>query len=244
MSIIGQSRIPRPLAVLTLVLVAGGASAQPARDVPVADVSYSIGYMLGEDVLARLRADGVDVDNEEIARGLMAALNEEAPRIEAKRRAHLMRVVEEEVRRREAAVRLESDPAFRVLAENNLAQSMAFHQTVGQEEGVTTLPSGIQYKVVSAGSGEKATDDSMVIASFRATRIDGTLFASGAMEPVVVREALPGVQEFVKLMPAGSHWRVAIPPALAFGNLGLPPELGPNESVLVDVTIHEVRKAE
>lgn len=243
MSIIGHSRIARPLAVLALV-VGAAATAQPARELPVADVSYSIGYMLGEDVLARLRADGVEVNNDEIAKGLLAALNEDAPRLDTKRRAHLMRVVEEEVRRREAALRFESDPAFRALADSNLAQSNAFHQTVGQEAGVTTLPSGVQYKVVAEGKGEKATDDSVVIASFRATRIDGSLFASGAMEPVVVREALPGVQELLKLMPAGSHWRVAIPPSMAFGTLGLPPELGPNESVLVDVNIHEVRKAE
>lgn len=244
MSIIGQSRIPRPLAVLALALVAGGASAQPARELPVDDVSYTIGYDLGQDVLARLRADGVDVNNEEIAKGLLAALKGEAARVDADRRAHLMRVLEEELRRQEAADRLATDPVFRALAESNLQKSKAFHEIVGKEPGVTTLPNGLQYKVVKAGDGPKPTAESTVVATFRGTRMDGSIFISGAMEPVVVAETLAGVQQFVKMMPVGSHWRVALPPSLAFGELGLPPDIGPNESILIDVTIHEIKAAE
>lgn len=234
----------RPIVAAALLVAAGAATAQPARDVPVADVSYAIGYALGQDAVERLRADGVDIDNDEVAKGLLAALRGEKPRVDDARRAHLLRVVEEEVRRREAALRLENDPAFRALAEENLRQSRAFHDMVGKEPGVTTLPSGVQYKVVTEGSGAKPTADSVVVASFRATRIDGSEFAHGAMAPVVVNETVPGVQEFLTMMPAGSHWRVAVPPSLAFGELGLPPDLGPNESILVDVTLHEVRKAE
>lgn len=241
-----RSRLAPPLALLALAALCGASApaAEPARDVPVDDVSYSIGYDLGLETLERLRADGVRVNHEEIAKGLLAALNEQPARLDEHRRSHLLRIVEEEVRRREAALLRDTDPAFRALAEENLRQSKAFHEMVGKEPGVTTMPDGLQYKVVEEGAGEKPGPASTVVVSFRATRIDGSVFASGAMEPVVIGETVPGVQKFVQMMPVGSRWRVAIPPSLAFGDLGLPPDLGPNESILVDVTLHEIRKGE
>lgn len=239
-----HSRIAPALAALAMFLGAGLAVGQPSRELPVDDVSYAIGHMLGEDALARLRADGVTVNNEEVLKGFAAALNEEAPRLDEKRRAHLMRMVEDELRRLEAAERLQNDPAFKALAESNLKKSQALRDLIAKQPDILTTASGLQIQKVTDGAGEKPTDDSVVVASFRATRLDGFDFATGAMEPVVVRETVPGVQEFLKMMPAGSHWRVAIPPALAFGELGLPPNLGPNETIIVDVTLHEVRKAE
>ncbi len=244
MSALVRSRLARTFAGLTCLVLGSATLAQPSRQLPVDDVSYSVGFQLGADTLARLKADGVEINADELARGVLDALREQDARLDEQRRQHLLRMVEEEVRRREAAIRRDTDPAFRALAEENLRQSQAFHDLVGKEEGVKTLPSGLQYKVVSEGSGAKAGMDSVAVVSFRATRIDGTAFVSGAMEPVVVRETVPGVQEFLQMMPTGSRWRVAIPPSLAFGELGLPPDLGPNESILVDVTLHEVRTAE
>lgn len=223
------------------VLLAGAANAQQ-REIPADDACYSIGYALGQETLERLRADGVEIDADQLAQGLIDAMKGAEPRVDHDRMSMLLRKVEEEVRRHEAAARLESDPAFRALAQANLQRSKEFHSRVSQEENIKSMDGGIQYRVLEEGAGSSPTAGDEVVVTFKAATIDGESFAEAAHQQIPVSEVIEGAKRVLLQMRPGARWRVAIPPSLAFGEPGLPPQLGPNETVVVDVTLHSIVK--
>jgi FKBP-type peptidyl-prolyl cis-trans isomerase FklB len=97
-------------------------------------------------------------------------------------------------------------------------QSEAFRAETGKKEGVVTLPSGLQYKVLKSGNGKKPADDDVVECLYRTTDVDGAEFdgsdARGHSTTIHVGAALPTWREALKLMPVGSKWQVFMPPQL------------------------------
>jgi FKBP-type peptidyl-prolyl cis-trans isomerase FklB len=86
--------------------------------------------------------------------------------------------------------------------------------------GVVTLPSGVQYKILKAGTGKKPAEESMIRCRYKGTLVDGSTFdqlEDKTPAPVKVAGLLPGLKEAVRLMPVGSKWEVVIPPELAYG---------------------------
>lgn len=231
------------VAALSLLAIGGIADAQ-SRDIPAGDACYSIGYAMGQEALATLRADGVELDAEQLAQGMLDALKGADPRVDDARMSQLLRKLEEEVRRREARLRLESDPTFRALAEENARRSAEFHARVATEPDIVTLDGGVQFRVIDAGNGVSPGPDDTVVVSFKAATIDGVTFAEAVHQTVPLSEMIQGAQAVLQRMRPGARWRVAIPPSMAFGEPGLPPDLGPNESIVADVTLHEVVRDE
>lgn len=125
--------------------------------------------------------------------------------------------------------------------EKYLAENMA-------KEGVVTLPSGIQYKVLTEGQGEKPTMESTVVANYKGSLIDGTVFDSsyerGSPATFALARVVKGWQEVLPLMPVGSKWQVAIPSELAYGETGAPPKIGGNETLLFDIELVEIKQPE
>jgi FKBP-type peptidyl-prolyl cis-trans isomerase FklB len=97
-------------------------------------------------------------------------------------------------------------------------QSEAFRAETGKKEGVVTLPSGLQYKVLKSGNGKKPADDDVVECLYRTTDVDGAEFdgsdGRGHSATIHVGAALPTWREALKLMPVGSKWQVFMPPQL------------------------------
>jgi FKBP-type peptidyl-prolyl cis-trans isomerase len=205
--------------------------------------SYSIGYDLGRQTAARLVMDGVSYDKRDLLAGIADALQERPPAMGEDRMQDMLAELEREVRERDVQRQLASDPVFKALHDENLRRSREFHARFGREADVETLPSGVQRRVVIKGTGQPVKKDSVVVATFRASLLDGFVFGEGKRQELRVAGLLPGAQRLVTQMRAGDHWYVAMPPAAAFGAAGRPPDVGPNETVLLDVEIHEVRSA-
>ena len=94
-----------------------------------------------------------------------------------------------------------------------------------QREGVVTLPSGVQYEVLEAGSGRKPEPGETVLVRYEASLADGRIFDTTEAEPEprkleLESIAVPGLREALLLMPAGSRWRVVIPPSQGYGRSG------------------------
>jgi FKBP-type peptidyl-prolyl cis-trans isomerase len=102
----------------------------------------------------------------------------------------------------------------------------AFLAANKSKEGVVTLPSGLQYKILTAGSGPKPTATDTVTCNYRGTLIDGSEFDSSYKNGKPVSFPLNGVikgwTEALQLMPVGSKWQLVIPPDLAYGDAGRP----------------------
>jgi FKBP-type peptidyl-prolyl cis-trans isomerase len=126
----------------------------------------------------------------------------------------------------------------RILMKASVANSKmgyAFLDENQHKPGVVKLKSGLQYKVIKAGTGTKPKDEDIVQCQYRGTLIDGTVFEeSTAGKPANIKVAplAPGLKEAIKLMPVGSKWEVYIPSELGFGSAGKPPKVGP-DAVLV-----------
>ncbi len=107
--------------------------------------------------------------------------------------------------------------------------------------GVVTTPSGLQYKVIVAGTGPKPTANDTVTVHYAGTLINGTEFDSsykrGQPATFAVNQVIPGWVEALQLMPVGSTWELYIPANLAYGQQGAPPAIGPNETLIFKVQL-------
>jgi FKBP-type peptidyl-prolyl cis-trans isomerase FklB len=125
------------------------------------------------------------------------------------------------------------------LVETNQQAGDTFLAKNKLRRGVVSLPSGVQYRILKAGSGKKPTEESSVRCRYQGTLTDGSSFDKAEdKKPVVMHVAgfLPGLKEAVKLMPVGSKWEVFIPPQLAYGSQGSH-GVGPNAVLIYVIEI-------
>ena len=131
-------------------------------------------------------------------------------------------------------------------AQENLEAGNKFLEENGKREGVTTTESGLQYEVLTEGTGEKPAATDQVRVHYHGTLIDGTVFDSSVDrgEPTVfgVNRVIPGWTEALELMPVGSKWKVYIPAELAYGERGPSPAIGPNSALVFEVELLEIVK--
>lgn len=130
---------------------------------------------------------------------------------------------------------------------DNKMKGDAFLEANKKKAGVVVLPDGLQYKVLTEGKGPQATANDTVTVNYAGRLIDGTEFDSSYKrgEPATfeVSHVIPGWVEALKLMKAGSTWELYIPPALAYGEQGVPPMIGPNEVLIFKVNLISVQKS-
>jgi len=113
------------------------------------------------------------------------------------------------------------------------------------KDGVVTLPSGLQYKIVTVGTGAKPTPSDTVVCNYRGTFINGTEFDSsykrGQPASFPVGGVIKGWTEALQLMPVGSKWQLFVPPDLAYGPRGAGGAIGPNQTLIFDVELVSIK---
>jgi FKBP-type peptidyl-prolyl cis-trans isomerase FklB len=127
---------------------------------------------------------------------------------------------------------------------DNLEEGVKFLAENLKQEGVVELPSGLQYKVLNAGDGEKPKATDKVRCHYHGTLIDGSVFDSsverGQPADFPVNGVIQGWVEALQLMPAGSKWRLFVPTELAYGQQGAGGPIGPNTALIFDVELLEI----
>lgn len=215
---------PRTLTALAvLLLLAGRATAgdatgpapAPGSKLATDDdrVSYAIGYQVGGD----MKRQRVDLNAAAMLKGVEDALGGGKPLMSPEQ----IRTTLTELKRRLAAAQRREQVAE---AEENRAAGKVFLAQNSKKEGVITRPSGLQYRVIEAGTGESPKPTDTVTIRYRGTFIDGKEFdsTSGHGKPATFRvdRSIPAWQEALPLMKAGGHWQLFIPSDLAYGNRG------------------------
>jgi len=126
----------------------------------------------------------------------------------------------------------------------NLEEGNAFLEENKSREGINTTASGLQYEVLTEGTGPKPSADDRVRVHYHGTLIDGTVFDSSIDrgEPAVfgVGQVIPGWTEALQLMSVGSKWKVYIPSDLAYGERGAGADIGPNTTLIFEVELLEI----
>lgn len=127
------------------------------------------------------------------------------------------------------------------LAEKNLNDGKAFMEENAKKEGVVTLPSGLQYEIITEGSGAQPKAKDTVKCHYHGTTIKGDVFDSsvkrGTPASFPLNRVISGWTEALQLMPVGSKWRLFLPPNLAYGEEQISKEIGPNSTLIFEVEL-------
>lgn len=208
-----------------------GARAQTAPAQGDHKLSYALGYEAGRD----LGQHGLQIDIAAVLRGVQDGYGRKKP---AYTPQEMQQVIAAMQQRMVAQARAD----FAALAAKNLSRSQKFFAQNKQQKGVVTLPSGVQYKVLEDGHGDKSpTLGSEVTLQFRGAFLDGTVFAdtndSGKPAVFPVDQMIPGWRQIITQMHVGDHWQVFVPPDQAYGIRGDLPRIGPNEALVFDIRL-------
>lgn len=222
-----MKRILSGALLMTLVAFVAGAQETSPLKTEKDKVSYSIGMVFGKS----LKQQGIDFDSALLLKGIQDAT--------AGAKA-LMTDEEIKTLLTEYKMKLATE-----LSEKNKKDGEAFLAENKKKEGVITLPSGLQYKVLKEGTGPKPLATDTVKTHYKGTFIDGTEFDSsyGRGEPAEfpVNGVIPGWTEALQLMSVGSKWQVVIPANLAYGEKGAGNGVIPANSTLVfEVELMEI----
>lgn len=193
-------------------------------------VSYSIGLSLGRNWKNR----DIEVDPELVLRGIKDVMDGKTPLLTEKEESQVLATYS-------AELRAKAEEKRKQLSEKNKKEGEAFFEKNKTAPGVVTLPSGLEYKVLTEGKGESPTTNDIVVVNYKGTLLDGTEFDNsykrGQPATNSVRGYIRGWIEALPKMKVGSKWELFIPPQLAYGEFGHGRQIGPNSTLVFEVEL-------
>ena len=197
-------------------------------------VSYSIGVNIGKN----MKTQGIDLDQGLLTQGIKDGLNSSKTAMSDKDMEAAMTAFQQEMMGKMQVKQ-------KVDGEKNAKEGEAFLAANKKKEGVVTLSSGLQYKILKSGDGPKPTKDQTVKCHYRGTLIDGTEFDSsykrGEPTEFPVGQVIKGWTEALQLMPVGSKWQLFIPADIAYGSNGAGQTIGPNATLIFDIELLSIK---
>lgn len=210
-----------------------------------------VSYLIGADIGANMKRNDIELQTDRFMAGLKAALAGEKMEFSDEDKGRILgafsRERQEIARKKQmlTAFGLKTTEEWDALSAKNKADGAAFLAENAKKEGVKTLPSGLQYQIVTAGTGDIPKSTDRVKALYKGTLIDGTMFdesKGGQPTQFGVRGVIKGWTEALQMMPVGSKWKLFIPSDLAYGDMGRRPPIGPNSTLLFDIELVEITK--
>ncbi|MES2628776.1 MAG: FKBP-type peptidyl-prolyl cis-trans isomerase [Bacteroidota bacterium] len=186
--------------------------------------SYSLGMDIGNNILSA----GIEtLSTEQFVKGITDVLGKKKTDLTKEEAANIIREYFTKIQAEAGSKKTAEGTKF--LAEN------------GKRAGVVTLPSGLQYEIITAGTGAKPTVNDQVTTHYTGKLINGTVFDSsverGQPATFPVGGVIAGWTEALQLMPVGSKWKLFIPSNLAYGERGAGGSIGPNETLIFDIEL-------
>ena len=218
----------------------GTAAAKPGAVTTLTTTKQKASYAIGMNLGGGLHRQNIDVDTDALVQGLKDTLSgNKALLTEEEARSALMQLQSEMQAKMQAKQAAEG--------EANKKEGDAFLAANKTKEGVVTLPSGLQYKILTPGTGPKPTPADSVVCNYKGTLINGTEFDSSYKrgEPATfpVTGVIKGWTEALQLMPVGSKWQLFVPSDLAYGPRGTPGgPIGPNATLIFEVELISIKE--
>jgi len=223
--------------VVGLALLAGSAFAEAPAELKTQKEKVS--YIIGADIGSNFKRQGIEVEPDIVIRGMKDVLSGSKLLLNEKETAEIMAAYKQEFMAKQAE-------ANKVVGEKNKKEGEAFLAENAKKEGVKTLPSGLQYKVIADGTGRSPKPTDTVVVNYRGMLIDGTEFDSsykrGQSATFPVNGVIPGWTEALQLMKEGSKWQLVLPSNLAYGDRGAGGNIGPNAVLIFEVDLVAVKE--
>lgn len=225
-----------------LVLIFGSAlslqaawGAEPALKTDAEKLGYAIGYQVGANLIHNLKRDDMDIDVKALTQAIEDVLSQNEPKLSAAERQQAVQNYRAMINKRRAE-----------LADKNKQAGNKFLAENKTKEGVKETESGLQYRIVTAGQGKQPQGTDTVVVHYRGTLLDGNEFDSSYKRNKPATLPLSGVikgwQEALPLMKEGAKWELFIPPELAYGTRGSGGRIGPNQTLVFEVELLEVKQ--
>jgi FKBP-type peptidyl-prolyl cis-trans isomerase FklB len=198
-----------------------------------------LSYALGMNIGKGLHKDSVDINPNLLMRGLKDAMAGGATLMtDEQAQATIMEL--------QGQLRAKLETQRKAAEATNKKDGEAFLAANKTKPGVVTLPSGLQYKILKAGTGPKPTPSDSVECNYKGTLVNGTEFDSsykrGQPATFPVTGVIKGWTEALQLMPVGSKWQLVLPPDLAYGARGAGDAIGPDETLIFEVELLSIAK--
>jgi FKBP-type peptidyl-prolyl cis-trans isomerase FklB len=217
---------------------AKSAAAAPALKTRKEKFSYALGMNIGTGLGANLKKQSVEVDSNLLSQGLKDTMSGGKTRLTQEEAQAVLTEVQTEIKKQQQEKMQQAAAANKTEGEAFLAANKA-------KDGVVTLPSGLQYKILTAGTGPTPTASDSVVCNYRGTLINGTEFDSsikrGQPATFGVGQVIKGWTEALQLMPVGSKWQLFVPSSLAYGERGPSAEIGPNATLIFEVELLSIQ---
>ena len=221
-----------------VLIVASGCTPAGDKKIELKDLRDKVSYSIGMNIGADFKRQGIDLDPDLIAQAIKDVIKG-APLLLTEAQ------VKEAITAYQKELEVKMEAKAKADLEKNAKEGAAFLAENGKKEGVKTLASGLQYKVLTPGTGKKPSATDTVSVHYRGTLIDGTEFDSSFKrnEPATfpVSGVIPGWTEALQLMEEGAKWQLVIPAALAYGERGAGQQIGPNSTLIFEVELLKVQ---
>ena len=200
--------------------------------------SYAIGINVGKGLGQNLKQGGIDIDPAILTRAIKDVLA-------GNQQSMTDQEAQETLKQLQTTMREAQKLKQEQMAATNKKEGDDFLAANKAKEGVTTLPDGLQYKILAEGTGPKPAAADSVTVNYRGTLLNGTEFDSSYKrnQPATfgVTGVIKGWTEALELMPVGSKWQLFIPSDLAYGPSGRPPVIGPNSTLVFEVELISIQ---
>jgi len=212
-------RLHRLSAMTALILLVAACTADesPGLKQEADRINYSLGHQIGTD----FKRQGVALDAAAIARGMQDALGEAEPLLPKDDMEQRLLKLKGQITEDMQSEQLQRVKARKEVNERKLREAQAFLEENAKQPGVKTRSSGLQYRVISEGSGARPVPLDQVNFHYTGRRIDGSEFdnshTAGKPRSIRVADMIPGLKEAVLMMQPGARWELYIPPDLAYG---------------------------
>lgn len=230
-----MTRVFRAVIIVLLLFNTSSAEESPGDDYNRDDVSYSLGYQVGGD----FKRQDLEIRPPMLLQGIKDALSGDSPLMNAQEMRKTLVDMQKTV-----AAAMEREK--RDQDEKRLEEGREFLAANAKKEGVVTLASGLQYKVIKEGSGQSPKPGDTVTVHYRGTLIDGTEFDSSHRrgEPSTFRsdKVIKGWQEALTMMKPGSKWSLSVPPELAYGDKSPGRQIPANSTLIFEVELLSVKE--
>ena len=233
-----QKMIPAWMVIFGMVFLVVEVMAQetPALKTKKERVSYAIGVEVGRN----FKRQGFDIDLDTVIRGMKDAQTGDKLLLTNEEIVDTLNRFGTEARMKKTEDRLNSGL-------ENKKEGEKFFASNKIKEGVVSLPSGLQYRIIKEGEGRKPTVDDTVEVNYRGTLVNGTQFESTydtgrpATFKISDSRVIAGLREALNLMPVGSKWQLFVPEQLAYGQQGAGRVIGPYATLIFEIALVAIK---